>query len=169
MHRLNFRNITTALVIAIMLLGVGSPMAAVARAARVTPPAATRPAQRPAERPAPVKPDRNTNINDSNVNIGNETNVNVDRGYGVPARVPAPGYYPTPAYPGGYYDDHYSGEQVAGAFIAGIVIGAILADEPDNSNTVVVHDTEYLYDGTNYYVAVYEGSDVVYKVVEDPH
>lgn len=167
MFRLNFRNATAGLVTAIMILGMGLPMVEAARATtRATPPAANRPAQRPADRPVDG---RNTNINDSKVNIGNDVNVNVDRDYGVPARVPPPGYYPPPAYHGGYYyDDHYSGEQIAGAFIAGLVIGAILADEPDNSTTVVVHETEYLYDGTNYYVAVYEGSDVVYKVVEDP-
>lgn len=160
------RKTTAGLLTAVMILGVGLPTVEAAKGTRVSTPTANRPAQRPAQRPSGgnVNVDKG-NIDNSNVRIGNDTNIDidVDGGYGHPVRIPPAGYYDYD-----YYHHGYSDEQVAGAFIAGIVIGAILNDEPDNSSTVVIHETEYLYDGSNYYVAVYDGADVVYKVVEDP-
>jgi len=163
MLRLTFRKAMAGIMMAVMILGMG--LTTVEAAKRVNAPAANRPAQRPAQQPAGGNDNINRgNIENSNVRIGNETNIDidVDGRYGRPVPVPPPYYHD--------YDYHYgySGEQVAGAFIAGLVIGAILSEEPASTTTVVVKETEYLYDGTNYYQPVYDGTTVVYKVVEDP-
>lgn len=163
MLRMIFRKATAGLLTVAMIIGMGLPMAEAAKGKRISAPVANRPAQRPAG--DNVNIDKG-NIDKDNIRIGNETNIDidVDGGYGHPVRVPPAGYYDHDDY----YHHGYSDEQIVGAFVAGLVIGAILNDEPDNSSTVVVQGTEYLYDGTNYYVAVYEGTEVVYKVVENP-
>ncbi|MBP1765678.1 MAG: hypothetical protein H6Q65_2736 [Firmicutes bacterium] len=162
MLRSTFCKAMAGIIMAAMILGIGLPSVEAAKGTRVSAPAANRPAQQPAGGNANI--DRG-NIDNSNVRIGNDTNINidVDGRYGYPVRVPPAGYYD--------YDHHhygYSDEQVVGAFIAGLVIGAILTEEPANTTTVVVKETEYLYDGTNYYQPVYDGTTVVYKVVENP-
>ena len=180
MIQMNFRKFMAGLTITIMILGAGFPVAEAAKREgrkaggenRVQSRSADRPAQRPADRPE-VKPadrntnvsnnDRNTNVNTGNVNVERNTNVNVDPGYGVPVGG---------AYHGGAYyhgENYYSGSTVAGAFIGGLVIGAIINSPPPESQTVVVNEVQYIYDGTNYYQAVYNGAEVVYKVVPKPN
>ena len=53
--------------------------------------------------------------------------------------------------------------------IGGIIIGSIINSVPEQSETVIVNNNTYYYDGTNYYEEVYDGPDVVYKAVPDPH
>lgn len=181
MIQMNFRKFMAGLTIAVMILGAGFPVVEAAKRAgnkagggegggnRVQSRSADRPAQRPADRQNVNTGDRNTNVSNNdrntNVNTGNinrNTNINVDPGYGVPGG----------AYHGGAYyhgENYYSGSTVAGAFIGGLIIGAIINSPPPESQTVVIHEVTYIYDGTNYYQEVYEGTEVVYKVVPNPN
>ena len=172
MSRMIFHKILAGLTIAVIILGAGVPVVDAAKRGgnRVQSRPADRPAQRPADRQNVntgdrntnvSNNDRNTNVNTGNINVNRNTNINVDPGYGVPGG----------AYHGGAYyhgENYYSGSTVAGAFIGGLIIGAIINSPPPESQTVVIHEVTYIYDGTNYYQEVYEGTEVVYKVVPNP-
>jgi hypothetical protein len=170
---MNLRSITAGLLTTAMVIGLALPMAEAARGGgnRVQ----TRPADRPAQQPANrqnvnagnrqnVNTGDRQNVNTGNINTGDinvDRNVNVDAGYGAGG-----------AYNGGAYyhgENYYSGSAVAGAFIGGLIIGSLINSYPPSSQTVVIHEVTYYYDGTNYYQEVYDGIDVVYKVVTDPH
>ena len=180
MSRMNFRRFMAGLTIAVMISGAGFPVVEAARGGgggnRVQSRPADRPAQKPADRQNINTGNRNTNVNNSgnrntnvntgnintgNINVDRNTNVHVDAGYGVPVGGPYHG--------GAYYGGApYYGAPVAGAFIAGLVVGAVVNSYPPSSQTVVVQEVTYIYDGTNYYKEVYNGTEVVYKVVPAP-
>jgi len=87
-----------------------------------------------------------------------------------------PGNYPRGAYYGGaapgnwdaYYGPDYGGGGIA-AFIAGLAIGTVLAALPPGAVAQVLGGQTYYYDGSNYYQACYQGTDVDYCVVPDPN
>ena len=96
-----------------------------------------------------------------------------------------PGSYPGGAYHGGgyaggayyggaapdwdaYYGPDYGGGGIA-AFIAGLAIGTVLAALPAGAVAQVLGGQTYYYDGSNYYQACYQGTDVDYCVVPNPN
>jgi len=86
-----------------------------------------------------------------------------------------PGHYPGGAYYGGggwdaYYGPEYGGGGgLAAAIIAALAIGTILEALPSGAVPQVLGGQTYYYDGSNYYQACYQGTDLDYCVVPNPN
>jgi len=107
---------------------------------------------RPRPSTRPVNRDVNRNINR---NVNRNVNVNVNhRYYG--------------GYGHGY--GYYHGNPVL-AFTTGLVIGSIIAAStmPKSCTTVMVGGVSYRQCGSSYYMPVYQGDTLVYKVVASPY
>ena len=58
----------------------------------------------------------------------------------------------------------------AGAFVAGAVVaGAVIASLPSGCRTIYVDNIGYYDCGGTFYVQTYQGTDVVYSVVDNPN
>ena len=78
----------------------------------------------------------------TNVNVNKNVNVDVDRRRGVGA----------------------------GGFVAGAVVaGAVIASLPSGCRTIYVNNIGYYDCGGTFYVQTYQGTDVVYSVVDNPN
>ena len=109
-----------------------------------------RPRPRPSTRP--VHKDINRKVNRK---VNKNVNVNVNhRYYG--------------GYGHGY--GYYGGRPIL-AFTTGLVIGSIIAAStmPKSCTTVMVGGVNYRQCGSSYYMPVYQGDTLVYKVVDSPY
>ena len=75
-------------------------------------------------------------------------------------------------YYGGYGHGYgyYGGHPVL-AFTTGLVIGSVIAAStmPSSCTTIVANGVSYRQCGSSYYMPVYQGDTLVYKVVASPY
>lgn len=109
---------------------------------------------------------RNTNVNRNvkkntnvNRNVKKNTNVNVNRNVNV-------NHY----HGGGRHYGSYKGRAIV-AWTAGLAVGAMIASSsmPSSCTTVITNNISYRRCGSTYYRPYYQGSTVVYQVVNSPY
>lgn len=119
----------------------------------------------------------NKNVSGNNVNVGNKTtvnnnrntNVNVDRDVNVNVDTHGNGRYD--------YDDHHHPIATAAAVTATVVVTAAVVGsivQPSQMPTsgcvqVISGNTAYMQCGSTWYQPQYQGSNVTYIVVNQPH
>lgn len=98
-------------------------------------------------------------VNNGNINIGNDVNVDIDRGYGH-------------GYGHGYHGGYYHHPVAAGIAIGAVavttaaVLGSYYRTLPPSCTVVYKNGASYHYCGSVYYQQTWSGNDVVYVVVQ---